>query len=98
MKPLKLGPLPTKETIRVSIAIPPFLKDVLERYTAEYGRIYEPVDMPTLIPHMLEAFIRSDRAFLKRQRISARALLNQPPTASESDTTLTQVPEREHSA
>ena len=80
----------------MSSAIPRLLKEVLERYTAEYGRIYEPVEMPMLILHMLEAFIRSDRAFSKRQRISARALLDQSRIVAGSGTTLT--PERERSA
>jgi hypothetical protein len=80
MKPLKLGPLPNKELVRLSIAIPVPLKEALELYAAEFGRHYEPVDMVALIPHMLTSFIRSDRGFLKRQAGAARALLNQTGT------------------
>lgn len=72
MKPLKLGRMPTKETARVTIVIPLPLKEALELYAAEYSQLYGPVDMPALIPHMLEAFIRSDRAFLRRQRRAVR--------------------------
>ena len=65
MKALKLGPLPSKEIVRLTIAISAPLKEALDQYAAEYGRLYEPVEVTALIPHMLEAFIRSDRASRK---------------------------------
>jgi len=73
MTDLKLGPIPKLETVRVSIALGKPLKDALDLYTQEYGKAYEPTDTATLIPHMLEAFLRSDKAFMKRHTESIRA-------------------------
>ncbi|MGX9120163.1 DUF2274 domain-containing protein [Mesorhizobium sp. BHbsci] len=69
---LKLGPLPKFGTVRMTIALPEPLKDELERYAAEYSRLYEPVEAATLIPHMLEAFMRSDRGYRSRKAQAAR--------------------------
>lgn len=66
MTQLKLGPLPKVETVRLSVTMPKPLKEALDLYAADYGELYEPVDAATLIPHMLEAFLRSDHAFMKR--------------------------------
>lgn len=66
MSDLKLGPLPKVETVRVTVTLPKPLKDALDLYADEHGRLYEPVEAAALIPHMLEAFIRSDRAFMQR--------------------------------
>ena len=71
MTELKLGRLPKAGMVRMHIAIPETLKDELDRYAAEYSRVYEPADVATLIPHMLEAFIRSDRGY-KRRRTRGR--------------------------
>lgn len=65
MGDLKLGPLPKVETIRLTLTVPKPLKEALDLYAAEHGRLYEPVDATALIPHMLEAFMRSDRAFMQ---------------------------------
>ncbi|MGX5829328.1 DUF2274 domain-containing protein [Mesorhizobium sp. 43Arga] len=72
MANLKLGPLPKFGTVRVTIALPEPLKDELERYAAEYSRLYEPVEAAALIPHMLEAFMRSDRGYRSRKAQAAR--------------------------
>ncbi|MGX9182059.1 DUF2274 domain-containing protein [Mesorhizobium sp. BHbdii] len=69
---LKLGPLPKFGTVRMTIALPEPLKDELERYAAEYSRLYEPVQAAALIPHMLEAFMRSDRGYRSRKAQAAR--------------------------
>ncbi|MGX9576644.1 DUF2274 domain-containing protein [Mesorhizobium sp. f-mel] len=69
---LKLGPLPKFGTVRMTIALPEPLKDELERYAAEYSRLYEPVEAAALIPHMLEAFMRSDRGYRSRKAQAAR--------------------------
>ncbi|MEI9413135.1 DUF2274 domain-containing protein [Mesorhizobium salmacidum] len=72
MAKLKLGPLPKFGTVRMTIALPEPLKDELERYAAEYSRLYEPVEAAALIPHMLEAFMRSDRGYRSRKAQAAR--------------------------
>lgn len=79
MTDLKLGPLPKFVTVRVSITLAKPLKDALDLYAQEYGQAYEPTDTATLIPHMLEAFLRSDKAFIKRHADSIRAQTAQAP-------------------
>ena len=64
---LRLGPLPKTETVKVTISLTVALKDELELYAAEFSRLHEPVDAVVLIPHMLEAFIRSDRGYRARR-------------------------------
>ncbi|MGX5805142.1 DUF2274 domain-containing protein [Bradyrhizobium sp. Arg314] len=49
-----------------------FFNSLLERYAAEYSRLYEPVEAAALIPHMLEAFMRSDRGYRSRKAQAAR--------------------------
>ena len=66
MADLKLGRLPKQGTVRITIVLPEPLKEELDRYAAEHSSLYEPVETATLIPHMLEAFIRTDRGWRKR--------------------------------
>jgi hypothetical protein len=63
MADLKLGPLPNQKMVRVTIMLPEPLKEELDAYAAEHSRLYEPVETTALIPHMLEAFMRSDRVW-----------------------------------
>lgn len=65
MANLKLGPLPKFGIVRMTVPMPEPLKE--ELYAAEYGRQYGEVDAATLIPHMLEAFLRSDRGWRSRK-------------------------------
>lgn len=67
MSNLKLGPLPRLGAVRLTISVPEPLKEELDLYAAEYGRLYGEVDAATLIPHMLEAFLRSDRGWRSRK-------------------------------
>jgi hypothetical protein len=60
---LKLGPLPRQSTVRLTIVLMEPLKEELDAYAAEHSGLYEPVETAALIPHMLEAFMRSDRAW-----------------------------------
>ena len=65
---LRLGPLPKTESIRMTITLPSQVKADLDRYAQLYGAVYgEAVDVTTLVPHMLAAFMERDRAF-KRAR------------------------------
>jgi hypothetical protein len=73
MTDLKLGPLPKVEAARMSITLSKPLKDALELYAAEYGEAYRPTQLAELVPHMLDAFLRSDKAFMKRHAESIRA-------------------------
>lgn len=67
MSSLKLGPLPRLGIVRMTVPMPEPLKEELDLYAAEYGRLYGEVDAATLIPHMLEAFLRSDRGWRSRK-------------------------------
>ena len=67
MTQLKLGRLPKSGMVRLRVAIPETLKEELDRYAAEYSELYQPADAATLIPHMLESFIRSDRGYRRRR-------------------------------
>ncbi len=79
---LRLGPLPRHETVKLTISVPAALKDELDLYAAEFSKLHEPVDAVVLIPHMLEAFIRSDRGYRAR-RTSAKNARNNTATAVE---------------
>ena len=72
MADLKLGRLPKLGVVRITIAMPEPLKEELDRYAAEHSRLYEPVDAAALVPHMIEAFIRSDRGYRSRKTLAAR--------------------------
>jgi hypothetical protein len=61
---LRLGPLPKTESVKLTFTCSVVLKAELERYAAMHSQVYgEPVDVVTLIPHMLEAFMVRDRDF-----------------------------------
>jgi type IV secretion system protein TrbI len=63
---LRLGPLPRKETVKMTIAVSAELKATLDRYAELHAQAWgEPVAVATLVPHMLEAFMVRDRAFRK---------------------------------
>jgi hypothetical protein len=64
---LRLGPLPSTGTVKLTFACPVELRTQLERYAAAYAEVYgeKTVDSAALIPHMLEAFMARDRGFKK---------------------------------
>ncbi|MGI6855054.1 DUF2274 domain-containing protein [Mesorhizobium sp. 1B3] len=73
MSSLKLGPLPKLGTARLTFSLPEPLKEELDLYATEYSRLYGEVDTATLIPHMLESFLRSDRGWRgRRAKVQAR--------------------------
>ncbi|MFT3776657.1 MAG: DUF2274 domain-containing protein [Ottowia sp.] len=69
---LRLGPLPSTASVKLTFACPASLKADLDRYAALYSQTYdEVVDSATLIPHMLEAFMAGDRGFKKETTAKA---------------------------
>lgn len=74
MPELRLGRLPKVGVARVTIALPERLKEELDLYASEHGRLYGPVETAALIPHMLEAFLRSDRGWRSRKAKAGGAL------------------------
>lgn len=72
MVDLKLGRLPDRTPVKLTITITPDLQSALNDYAALYARSYgreEPVT--ELIPAMLASFLESDRNFA-RAREDAR--------------------------
>lgn len=66
-KKLRLGPLPSKASVKLTFSCPVGLKENLDRYAALHAQTYgKAVDAVTLIPHMLEAFMAGDRRFKRK--------------------------------
>jgi hypothetical protein len=59
--------------VRMTIILPEPLKEELDQCAAKHSRLYEPVDTSALIPHLLEAFVRSDRGWRSRKARAGRA-------------------------
>jgi len=75
---LRLGPLPKTETVKLTVTMSIELKAMLDRYADLHAQAWsEPVDVPTLIPHMLAAFMERDRAFKTFCRKPMRLPANQ---------------------
>ena len=69
---LRLGPLPSSTSVKLTFTCPASLKADLDRYAALHAQTYgEAVDAVTLIPHMLEAFMTGDWGFAKATRAKA---------------------------
>ncbi|MBB3810092.1 DUF2274 domain-containing protein [Pseudochelatococcus contaminans] len=84
MTSLKLGPLPKHGTVRVTVSMPEPLKEELDLYAAEYSRVHGEAGAATLIPHMLEAFLRSDRGWRSR-KVAAQARSRSTETSVRSN-------------
>lgn len=68
MPELKLGKLPDRTPVKLSITITPDLQAALQAYAAIYTEAYgveEPV--AELVPAMLASFIESDRSFVRER-------------------------------
>jgi hypothetical protein len=98
MADLKLGRLPKAGLVRMTISISEPLKEELDSYAAGHSRLYEPVDTATLIPHMLEAFIRSDRGYRSRRAQSGRGKTRQRSGVAASATSVATRPDPDGSA
>lgn len=69
MGELRLGRLPDRTPVRMTILLPPELKRSLDDYARLYRETYgkaEPVE--ALIPAMVGAFLESDRSFARMRR------------------------------
>ena len=70
---LRLGPLPNQEMSKVTVALSAPLREELDDYAHVYGQAFEQsVDIASLIPHMLKAFIAKDRAFQRMRAAMKR--------------------------
>ncbi|HEX8240468.1 MAG TPA: DUF2274 domain-containing protein [Allosphingosinicella sp.] len=69
MAGLRLGKLPDRTPVKITIAVAPDLHQALADYAQLYGETYgqqEPVQ--DLIPAMLASFLEGDKAFARRRR------------------------------
>jgi hypothetical protein len=81
MADLKLGRLPDRTPVKMTITVSPSLNRALQAYAEIYREVYgqaEPV--AELIPYMLESFLASDRNY-------AKALKKRPDEATRVDGT-----------
>lgn len=66
---LKLGKLPDRTPVKLTITVSPDLNQALQAYAALYRETYgEAEPVPELIPYMLESFLESDRNFAKARK------------------------------
>lgn len=66
MTELKLGKLPDRTPVKLTITIAPSLNQALQAYAELYRETYGQAEpMAELIPYMLESFLASDRSYAK---------------------------------
>lgn len=73
MVDLKLGKLPDRTPVKLSITITPDLQSALQDCASVYAETYgveEPI--VELVPAMLAAFLESDRNFMRGREASLR--------------------------
>ncbi|GAO21837.1 MAG: DUF2274 domain-containing protein [Proteobacteria bacterium] len=71
-KKLRLGPLPSQASTKLTFACSTSLRADLDRYAALHAQTYgKAVDAAALIPHMLEAFMAGDRGFRRGDKPKA---------------------------
>lgn len=76
VRKLRLGPLPSSASTKLTFTCPASLKMDLDRYAALHAQTYgETVDAAVLIPHMLEAFMAGDRGFTKGSKVKVAPAL-----------------------
>jgi hypothetical protein len=75
MVDLKLGRLPDRTPVKLTITVPPDLHRALADYVVIYNDTYgQSEPLTELVPHMLAAFLASDRGFAKaREGLAQKA-------------------------
>jgi hypothetical protein len=69
MSELKLGKLPDRTPVKITITVSADLNQALREYAAIYRTTYgETESVADLIPFMLGAFLESDRGFAKARK------------------------------
>lgn len=64
---LRLGPLPRRDQVKITVSLPSDLKEALDQYAAIHGQLHgQHIEIASLLPHMLRAFER-DRGFRARR-------------------------------
>lgn len=71
MLDLKLGKLPDRTPVKLTISMLPDLYAALLDYAAQYAEIYgQEESLVELVPAMLSAFLEGDRSFQRRRQAS----------------------------
>lgn len=66
MADIKLGKLPDRTPVKLTITVMPDLHHALSDYAAIYNKAYgQSEPLTELLPHMLAAFLASDKGFAK---------------------------------
>lgn len=74
MADLKLGKLPDRTPVKLTITITPNLQAALQAYAAIYTATYGVEEsVSDLMPAMLATFLDSDRAFMRERDARARS-------------------------
>ncbi|MCK9994016.1 MAG: hypothetical protein Dbin4_02536 [Alphaproteobacteria bacterium] len=69
MSELKLGKLPDRTPVKITITLGPDLNQALREYAAIYRATYgEAESIADLIPFMLSGFLESDRGFARARK------------------------------
>ncbi len=69
MPDLKLGKLPDRIPVKITLTAPPDLNKALQTYAALYRETYgEAESVSELIPYMLQSFLEADRGFAKARK------------------------------
>ncbi len=88
MSGLKLGKLPDRTPVKITITVGPDLNQALRDYAAIYRATYgEAESVADLIPFMLSSFLDSDRGFARARKqtpLEASAGTAQPRPAQRS--------------
>lgn len=80
MPELKLGKLPNRTPVKITITVPPELDYALRQYAGLYRAAYGAAEsVATLIPFMLGDFLESDRGFAKARKENAFGELPDEP-------------------
>ena len=70
MSELKLGKLPDRTPVKITITVSPDLNQALRDYATVYRTAYgETESVGDLIPFMLGAFLESDRGFARARKV-----------------------------
>ena len=69
MADLRLGKLPDRVPVKLTISVSPELNRALSDYARAYQQAYGETESPAeLVPAMLESFLASDRAFARMRK------------------------------
>lgn len=79
MPELKLGKLPDRVPVKLTITVPPDLAQTLREYAAVYRATYgEAESVEELVPFMLSSFLEGDRGFAKARKEVPELLVLEP--------------------